>query len=105
MPRKATKNDLDALLLSRVRLGIMSALAADDELDFAALKEVIETTDGNLGAHLRRLEDAGMIRARKRFIGRKPNTSYRITAGGREAFQGYIEDLATLLGLKGKGKG
>ena len=92
MPRKATKNDLDSLLLSRVRLGIMSALAADDELDFAALKEVIETTDGNLGAHLRRLEDAGMIRARKRFIGRKPNTS-------------YIEDLATLLGLKGKGKG
>lgn len=104
MPRKRTEDDLDSLLLSRVRLGIMSALAADDELDFAALKEVIETTDGNLGAHLRRLEDAGMIRARKRFIGRKPNTSYRITAGGREAFQGYIKDLATLLGFKEKGK-
>jgi len=104
VPRKATKDDLDSLLLSRVRLGIMSALAGDNELDFAALKEVLETTDGNLGAHLRKLEDAGMIRARKRFIGRKPNTSYRITAGGREAFQGYIENLTTLLGLKRKGR-
>ena len=104
MPRKATKHDLDSLLLSRVRLGIMSALAGDDELDFAALKEVLETTEGNLGAHLRRLEDARMIRARKRFIGRKPNTSYRMTAEGREVFQGYIEELAALLGLKGKGK-
>jgi len=105
VPRKATKDDLDSLLLSRVRLGIMSALAADDELDFAALKEVLKTSDGNLGAHLRKLEDAGMVGVRKRFIGRKPNTSYRMTADGRRAFEGYIDDLAALLGLKGEDRG
>lgn len=100
MPRKAARNDLDALLLSRVRLGIMSALAGDDELDFATLKEILGATDGNLGAHLRKLEDADLIRARKRFIARKPNTAYRMTDHGRKAFEAYIADLAGLLGLE-----
>ena len=100
MPPEANDTDLDALFLSRVRLGIMSALAGGDELDFSFLKELMETSDGNLGAHLKRLEDAGMIRSRKRFIARRPNTSYRITARGREAFGDYVKELATLLGLE-----
>lgn len=102
VPSPGSEGNLDALFLSRMRLGIMSALAAGDELDFAALKEVLEATDGNLGAHLAKLEEAGMIRARKRFIGRRPNTSYRITRQGQRAFGGYVENLADLLGLGGK---
>ena len=71
MPRAPDEHKLDALFLSRVRLGIMSALAAGDELDFSALREILGATDGNLGAHLGRLEEAGVIRSRKRFIGRR----------------------------------
>jgi DNA-binding transcriptional ArsR family regulator len=100
VPPEASETDLDRLLLSRMRLGILSALAGGDELDFATLKEILDATDGNLGAHLRKLEDAGFIRARKRFIARKPNTSYRMTDDGREAFEAYIADLAGLLGLQ-----
>ena len=99
MPREGSQLDLDALFLSRVRLGVMSALAGGDELDFTFLKELLETSDGNLGAHLRRLEEAGMIQVRKRFVGRRPNTSYKITAKGRKAFADYVHGLAALLGL------
>lgn len=103
MPPEPSHTDLDALFLSRVRLGIMSALAGGDELDFTFLRRVLETTDGNLGAHLRRLEEAGMIRSRKRFVARRPNTSYRITARGKDAFRDYVKELATLLGLQSEG--
>jgi len=99
MPRERSQSDLDSLFLSTIRLGIMSALAGGDELDFTFLKRVLETSDGNLGAHLRRLEDAGMIRSRKRFIARRPNTSYKITAKGSRAFTDYVRNLAALLGL------
>ena len=99
MPPEPSRAELDSLFLSRIRLGVMSALAAGDELDFSFLKRVLETTDGNLGAHLRRLEEAGMIRSRKRFIARRPNTSYKITAKGSRAFASYVQNLAALLGL------
>ena len=102
MPPEASGAELDALFLSRVRLGIMSALAGGDELDFTFLKETLRTTDGNLGAHLKRLEEEGMIRSRKRFIARRPNTSYRITKRGRKAFETYVRNLAALLGLEGR---
>jgi DNA-binding MarR family transcriptional regulator len=103
VPPRATEHDLDRLLLSRMRLGIMSALAGGDALDFATLKDVLEATDGNLGAHLKKLQDADLIRGRKRFVGRKPNTTYRITPQGQEAFERYIADLADLLGLEPAG--
>ncbi len=99
MPPEASSGELDALFLSRVRLGAMAALVGGDELDFTFLKEALETTDGNLGAHLRRLEEAGMIRSRKRFIARRPNTSYKITAKGGKAFADYVQVLAALLRL------
>ena len=99
MPREESQSALDSLFLSRIRLGIMAALVGGDELDFTFLKEALETTDGNLGAHLRRLEEAGMIRSRKRFIARRPNTSYKITAKGGTAFADYVQGLAALLGL------
>ena len=99
MPPEASQSDLDALFLSRVRLGIMAALVGSEELDFTFLKQALETTDGNLGAHLKRLEDEGMIRSRKRFIARRPNTAYRATERGRRAFEAYVRDLAHLLGL------
>ena len=100
MSSEGSQPELDALFLSRIRLGIMSALAGGDELDFTFLKEALETTDGNLGAHLSRLEEAGMIRSRKRFIARRPNTSYRISEHGRKAFEAYVRSLAALLGLE-----
>ena len=78
---------------------IMSALAGGDELDFTFLKQALETTDGNLGAHLKRLEDEGMIRSRKRFIARRPIPAYRVTERGRRAFEAYVHNLAHLLGL------
>lgn len=104
MPREGSQSALDALFLSRIRLGIMAALAGGDELDFTFLKEALETTDGNLGAHLRRLEEAGMIRSRKRFIARRPNTAYRVTERGRRAFEAYVRNLAHLLGLQEGGQ-
>jgi DNA-binding MarR family transcriptional regulator len=99
VPAETSHADLDGLFLSRVRLGLMSALAGGEELDFRFLKELLEATDGNLGAHLRKLEEAGMIRSRKRFIARRPNTAYLITAKGRKAFADYVANLAALLGL------
>lgn len=105
MPPEASPGDLDSLFLSRVRLGIMAALVGGDELDFTFLKEAVETTDGNLGAHLKRLEEAGMIRSRKRFIARRPNTSYRVTERGGRAFEAYVRNLAHLLGLAEQSEG
>ena len=100
MPHEGSRTDLDSLFLSRVRLGIMSALAGGDELDFTFLKGVLGTSDGNLGAHLRRLEEAGMIQVHKRFVGRRPKTSYSMTDLGQKTFGTYVGNLAQLLGLQ-----
>jgi DNA-binding MarR family transcriptional regulator len=91
---------LDDLIHSRLRLAVMAVLAATERAEFAFLREQVNATDGNLGAHLRKLEDAGYITADKRFADRKPVTDYRITAQGRAAFEGYVKHLATLTGLK-----
>ena len=73
---------LDKVFESRVRLGIMSILMVNDSFDFNSLKETLNVTDGNLASHLKALEDKGLIIMEKRFIGRKPNTSYTITREG-----------------------
>ena len=78
---------------SRARLGIMSVLMVNDTVDFASLKQMLELTDGNLASHARALEELGYIACEKRFIGRKPNTSYRATLKGREAFQEHLAAL------------
>ena len=82
---------------SRIRLGIMSVLMVNDEVDFSTLKSLLEVTDGNLASHTRSLEDQGYIRCEKQFIGRKPNTRYSVTDEGRRAFKQHVQALADLL--------
>ena len=92
--------NLDKAFESRVRLGIMSVLTASGQADFNTLKEMLGVSDGNLASHIRALEDLGYIETQKQFIGRKPNTSYMVTDGGRKAFSAHIEALTSLLGIK-----
>lgn len=82
---------------SRVRLGIMSALVVNDSMDFNALKELLDVTDGNLASHLKGLEKLEMIVVMKKFVGRKPNTSYMINEEGRRSFQSHLNALEKLL--------
>lgn len=82
---------------SRVRLGVMSALLVNEWLDHNALKELLNVTDGNLASHLSALEDAGYVQVRKRFVGKRPNTSYRATASGTQAFRRHLDALERLI--------
>lgn len=75
----------------------MSTLMVNDELDFNALKELLDTTDGNLASHASALEGLGFIQVRKQFIGKKPNTTYRVTREGRRAFNKHLDALEALL--------
>jgi DNA-binding HxlR family transcriptional regulator len=88
---------LNKLFDSRIRLGIMSVLVVNDWVDFNTLKELIEITDGNLASHLSSLEKNEMIEVRKQFIGKKPNTRYRVTQRGRELFREHIDNLSKLI--------
>ena len=91
---------LDDLIHSRIRLAVMAVLASVERADFTFLRDQVNATDGNLGAHLRKLEDAGYLSAHKRFADRKPVTDYRLTAQGRAAFDAYVAHLASLTGLR-----
>lgn len=82
---------------SKTRLGIMSVLMANESIDFVTLKSLLEMTDGNLASHTRTLEKLGYIECSKRFVGRKPNTTFSITASGREAFIEHINALELFL--------
>ena len=82
---------------NRVRLGIMSVLSVNETIDFVTLKELMDTTDGNLASHLNALEKNGLIAVKKQFIGRKPNTRYSITQRGSAAFKEHLEYLAKLI--------
>ena len=88
---------IDELLHSRVRLAIVAFLAGAAEADFAAVRDAIKTTDGNASVHLRKLEDAGYIVVQKRFVARKPQTRYALTATGRKALLDYVAHLESLL--------
>lgn len=88
---------LNKLFDSRIRLGIMSALAVNDSLDFNAMKELLAVTDGNLASHLKALEKEQAIEMKKQFIGRKPNTSYQITPWGMRLFREHIDALEKLI--------
>lgn len=92
---------LDDLIHSRIRLAIMAVLSAVDRAEFTYLRDMVKTTDGNLGAHLAKLEAAGYVAVDKRFVDRKPVTSYRVSAAGRKAFGQYLRVLDGL--LKGGG--
>lgn len=82
---------------SRVRLGIMSVLVVNDWVDYKTLKELLELTDGNLASHISALEKIEYIKVRKQFVGKRPNTSYRVTKEGRKAFEEHLSVLENLL--------
>jgi DNA-binding MarR family transcriptional regulator len=88
---------IDNVIHGRLRLGIMAYLADAEVADFAELKRVLEATQGNLGANLITLEEAGYITIEKSFVGRKPLTRARITRDGRQAFRRYLLQMATLV--------
>lgn len=89
--------DLNKAFESRARLGIMSSLMVNDFIDFNALKDLLDLTDGNLAGHTRALEQAGYLRVEKSFIGRKPNTRFVITPEGRTAFEQHLELLEKII--------
>ena len=95
-PKSAAPN-LDRLIHERLRLGIISALAAKESLTFSDLKSLMNTTDGNLSVHARKLEDAGYIACSKYFEGRLPKTEYKLTAAGRRALESYLSHMETLI--------
>ena len=88
---------LDRLIHERMRLGIVSALAANESLTFNDLKNLMDTTDGNLSVHARKLEDGGYIQCTKTFEGRLPKTAYKITEAGRRALEGYVSHMETII--------
>ena len=90
-------NNLNKLFDSRVRLGIMSALMVNDEVNFNELKELLEITDGNLASHLKALEEKNIIKVEKGFIGRKTNTTYSITKNGEKEFKLHIAALEKMI--------
>ncbi|MBA3240724.1 MAG: transcriptional regulator [Acidobacteria bacterium] len=94
-PTSAT--DLDRLIHERVRLAIVSALAVNQSLTFNELKQLLNTTDGNLSVHARKLEDAKYVVCNKFFDGRVPKTEYRLTASGRRALEGYLNHMESVI--------
>jgi DNA-binding HxlR family transcriptional regulator len=94
---RSAATNLDRLIHERMRLGIVSALAANESLTFNALKSLMNTTDGNLSVHARKLEDGGYIACIKSFEGRLPKTEYKITASGRRALESYLNHMETLI--------
>ena len=90
--------NLQKVFESRIRLGIMSALMVNDTLDFNALKELLELTDGNLASHLKALEQQEIIVVSKQFVGRKPSTTYRATEQGKDLFRQHLAALEQLIG-------
>lgn len=89
--------DLDKVIHERMRLGIVSALAVSESLTFNELKQLLQTTDGNLSVHARRLEEAKYVECSKSFQGRMPKTEYRLTSAGRKAFERYLNHMEALI--------
>ena len=97
-PRPApTVPDLDPIVHQRVRLGILSALAAGGTTSFTDLKTVLDLTDGNLSVHARKLEDAGYLEVRKSFADRTPLTEYALTEAGRVALAAYLDQMEAII--------
>jgi DNA-binding MarR family transcriptional regulator len=90
-------DQLDRILEHRVRLQIMSVLVANDAYDFNSLKEVLNVTDGNLAANLKTLEKEKYLAVSKTFVNRKPNTKYKATERGRNAFKKHLDALEALI--------
>ena len=97
-------NGLDTAVHGPIRLGAMTALQIDGKLDFTTLKKRLQVTDGSLGIHLQKLEEIKYIKSKKAFVGRRPKTTYRLTATGRKALIKYLESMQKLLDAVGKTK-
>jgi DNA-binding MarR family transcriptional regulator len=90
--------NLNKIFDSRIRLGIMSALMVNEEVNFNELKELLNITDGNLASHLKTLEESSYIKIQKGFIGRKTNTTYSVTKAGEKAFKTHLTALEKMIG-------
>ena len=100
---ESISTELEKVIHERLRLGIISALAANEKMSFGDLKNLLQTTDGNVSVHARKLEDAGYVECLKSFNGRIPLTEYRITSAGREALTKYLNHMEALINaMKGK---
>jgi DNA-binding HxlR family transcriptional regulator len=89
--------DTDRLIYERIRLGIMSALSVNSSMSFAELKELLNTSDGNLSTHARKLEDAGYVVCKKKFTERVPKTEYSLTAKGKRMFARHLAHMEALI--------
>jgi DNA-binding MarR family transcriptional regulator len=98
MPSTGGAQKLDRLIHERLRLGILSALSVTETLTFNDLKKLLDTTDGNLSVHARKLEEAGYLSCQKSFEGRVPKTQYKLTAAGRRALERYLDHMEALIG-------
>ncbi len=95
---------LNEVIHQPVRLRIMATLSAlerDSEVDFVYLRKLLKLTDGNLGAHLTKLEESGYLRLSKKFVNRAPRTYVRLTPGGRRAFEDHVAALRTIISSEG----
>jgi DNA-binding HxlR family transcriptional regulator len=97
IPAKPSPLELDRLIHERLRLGIVSALAVNESLTFNELKRLLDTTDGNLSVHARKLEDAEYVVCAKSFAGRVPRTEYRLTPAGRRALEKYVSHIESII--------
>ncbi len=95
-------SNLNKAFENKVRLGVMAALTVNLRLSFNQLKELLELTDGNLASHLKALEKVEYILVHKSFVGRKPNTTYKITSSGKNAFELHLQALEELIKLQNK---
>jgi DNA-binding MarR family transcriptional regulator len=93
-------DQVDEIVHGRVRLGAMAYLSAQGKADFTELRDALDTAEGALSVHLRKLEAAGYVTIKKAFAGRKPRTTITLTASGRSAYEAYLETLQSLLSVK-----
>lgn len=96
-PAAPSPDELDRLIHERLRLAMVSALAVNDALTFTELRQLLQTTDGNLSVHARKLEEADYVSCRKYFEGRVPKTEYRLTPAGRRALERYLDHMEALI--------
>jgi DNA-binding MarR family transcriptional regulator len=97
VPAALSAPKLDRLIHERLRLGILSALSVNQSLTFPELRRLLDTTDGNLSVHARKLEEAAYVACTKSFEGRVPKTEYRLTAAGRKALERYLDHMEALI--------
>jgi DNA-binding transcriptional ArsR family regulator len=102
-PLKRLVDQLDALLHERGRLAIVSVLAATESLTFTELRDTLGMTDGNLSVHLQKLEEAGYVAIAKQFVGRRPQTTCRLSRNGHKAFTRYLDHLEAIV-RQGRGQ-